>query len=133
MIVVFDSCALIALAKDEPGADAVEQLLSDPSAECYVHAVNLCEFQYDGFRIRGESTTAAAISDFLAQGLIVREDFDADFRLLVARRKAGGRVALADCCGLALAERLGGTFYTADRHELEKFAAAGAPPIIFIR
>ena len=133
MVVVLDACALIALAKDEPGADAVEQFLVDPTVECHMHAINLCEFQYDGYRIRGEATTHAAIRDFLAQGLTVREDFDADFRLLIARRKAGGRVALADCCGLALAERLGGSFCTADRHELEKFAAAAKPPIIFIR
>ncbi len=133
MVVVFDSCPLIALAKDEPGADVVEQLLADPTHECHVHAINLCEFQYDGYRIRGEETTDAAIRDFLAQGLIVREDFDADFRLRIARRKAGGRVSLADCCGLALAERLGGSFCSADRHELEKFAAAAQPPIIFIR
>lgn len=124
MIVVFDSCALIALAKDEPGADIVEQLLTDPVVECHVHAANLCEFQYDGYRVRNEATTDAAIGDFLAQGLTVREDFDADFRLRIARRKAGGRVSLADCCGLALAERLGGIFHTADRHELGKFAAA---------
>ena len=133
MVVVFDSCALIALLRDEPGAGEVEGLLGDATVECHVHAVNLCEVEYEGFRDHGEQETAAVIRDLLAREITVHEDFDAGFRLLVARRKAGGRVALADCCGLALAERLGGTFYTADRHELEKFAAAGAPPIIFIR
>lgn len=133
MVAVLDSSALIALLSDEPGAETVERLLNDPTVECHVHAVNLCEVEYEGFRDHGELATGEVIRDLLARDLSVREDFDADFRLLIARRKAGGRVALADCCGLALAERLGGSFCSADRHELEKFAAAAKPPIIFIR
>lgn len=42
-------------------------------------------------------------------------------------------VSLADCCGLALARRTGGTFLTTDKHELERLRDLGVCPIEFIR
>ena len=51
-----------------------------------------------------------------------------------ARIKADyGKVSLADCCGLALTRRVGGTFLTSDRHEMDRDEILALCPIQFIR
>ena len=63
-----------------------------------------------------------------------REDLDASLWQDAARVKADyGRVSLADCCGLALARRLRGTFLTTDKHELDRDEIRVLCPIEFIR
>lgn len=42
MSAVFDASALIAFLRDEPGAEAVQELLERNTASNYVHALNLC-------------------------------------------------------------------------------------------
>lgn len=46
MSAVLDASALISFLRDEPGAEAVQNLLS-LAQTCYVYALNLCEVYYD--------------------------------------------------------------------------------------
>jgi PIN domain nuclease of toxin-antitoxin system len=55
MSAVIDASALIAFLRDEPGADAVENVLDLPET-CYVHALNLCEVYYDFWRASNQNT-----------------------------------------------------------------------------
>ena len=128
---VIDACALIAFLRDEPGAEVVQNLLSQ---ECYVHALNFCEVYYDFWRASNQQAAESAIADLISLGIEERNDMDSEFWRDVGRLKAVyRRVSLADCCALALAKRLGASLVSADRHEFEPLLPAGICPIEFIR
>ncbi len=133
MIYVLDASAIIAWLRNEPGADVVEQAIRDVNAECLVHAINLCEVFYDAHRNAGETHAQAVVSDLAAVGVAERNDFDQAFWMEAGRLKAGGGISLADCFGIVLANRAGGTLLTSDHHEMDKIAAAGSCHITFIR
>jgi PIN domain nuclease of toxin-antitoxin system len=131
MSAVIDACALIAFLRDEPGAEAVQNLLVQ---ECYVHALNLCEVYYDFWRVSNRQAAESAVTDLLSLGIEERNDMDSEFWREAGRLKAvRRRVSLADCCALALAKRLGASLVSADRHEFEPLLAAGICPIELIR
>jgi PIN domain nuclease of toxin-antitoxin system len=133
MSAVIDASALIAFLRDEPGADAVENVLGLPQT-CYVHALNLCEVYYDFWRASNQNAAEAAITDLMGLGIGERSDMDSQFWREVGRLKAvHRRVSLADCCALTLANRLGANLVSADRHEFEPLLAAGICQIEFIR
>jgi PIN domain nuclease of toxin-antitoxin system len=133
MSAVIDASALIAFLRDEPGAEMVENVLSLPQS-CYAHALNLCEVYYDFWRASNQDTAEAAITDLMGVGVGERTDMDSEFWREVGRLKAVHRkVSLADCCALALAERLGANLVSADRREFEPLLAAGICQIEFIR
>lgn len=133
MIYVLDACALIAYLRDEPGSDVVLQALVDTNSQCLAHALNLCEVFYDFHRKTDESVATSAISDLYSVGVVQRPDLDEDFWKDVGRLKAQGKISLADCCAIVLANRVGGTLLTSDHHELDRIAAAGVCTISFIR
>jgi len=134
MTYVFDSSALLAWLKDEPGADTVDVALHDRDSVRLVHALNLAEVFYDQRRTGGEEFAQGALELLGASGLQAREDLDAALWQDAARIKADHRrISLADCCGLALARRAGGTFLTTDKHELDRDEVKALCPIQFIR
>jgi PIN domain nuclease of toxin-antitoxin system len=61
MTFVLDACAIIALLRNEAGAEITEQLLLEQT--CIAHAVNLCEVYYDFLKAENESIAREAISD----------------------------------------------------------------------
>ena len=133
MNAVIDACALIAFLRDEPGAEAVRNILTVPRT-CYAHALNLCEVYYDFRRASNQKSAESAIADLLSLGIEERNDMDPEFWREAGQLKAiHRRVSLADCCALALANRLGASLVTADRHEFEPLLAAGLCQIEFIR
>ncbi len=132
-MLVFDSNSLIALLRQESGADVIETLLTSP-LNCFIHAINVAEIFYDISRGTDVSTARATIAKFVEGGLIERPDLDAAFREDVAQLKSDWRrVSLADCCGLALARRLDAEFVTADHHELDVLDAAHVCRFRFFR
>jgi PIN domain nuclease of toxin-antitoxin system len=134
MSTVFDASALIALLRDEPGAEVVQSLLQASPQENFVHALNLCEVYYDFWRASGRDVAEAAIADLLAIGIQERNDLDPEFWREVGRIKAVHRpVSPADCCALGLAGRLGARLATADRHEMEPLLPQEPFQIAFIR
>ena len=118
MRTVFDASALIAYLRDELGAEVVQNLLSLQPR--FVHALNLCEVYYDFWRAATQIAAESAITDLLTLGIEERNDMDPEFWRKVGEIKAiYRRVSLADCCALALANRLSATLVSADRHEFE--------------
>lgn len=133
-IEVLDSGAMIAFLRDEPGGDVVEGLLLDPGTLCLAHAVNLCEVFYEFLRSDGEAGAQAALTDLQDLGVGFREDLDPAFWQAVGRLKVNpGRLALADCFLIALAQRVGGEAVTGDHHELDRLVPMGIVPIRFFR
>ncbi|MBI2843412.1 MAG: type II toxin-antitoxin system VapC family toxin [Armatimonadetes bacterium] len=131
---VYDSNVLIAYLEDEPGATAVEALLSDRSNVGFVHVINLCEVFYHTRRKLGEEAAQEACTTIRQLGLNIREDLDEDFWQQAARIKAEyARVSLADCFCVSLANRTGAEMVTSDRHEIGALAKAGVCKVRFIR
>ena len=131
---VADAGALIAYLRKEPGGDVVLALLEAADITVCAHGANLAEVYYDFRRSDGEEEAQRIIDDLLAAGISFSADLGRAFWEDAARIKADyRRVSLADCFGLALARRSGGTFLTTDHHELDAIQAAGLCPIQFIR
>jgi predicted nucleic acid-binding protein len=124
---------MIAYLQGEPGGPVVAALLSDPNTVCYAHAVNLAEVYYHMLRAFDEPTAEAALADLAADGVITREDMDPAFWKSIAKLKARGRISIADCFCIALAQRLGGEVVTTDHHEFDALVPLGLCPIRFIR
>lgn len=131
---VFDSSALLAFLKGEPGGTVAGDLLADRRSDRLVHAVNLCEVYYHFLRAEDERMARTALADLAGIGLRIREDMDAPFWQDVARIKADvQRVALGDCFLIALARRVDGRAVTADRAEFEPVATRRICEVVFIR
>jgi PIN domain nuclease of toxin-antitoxin system len=129
-----DSSALISFVSGEPGGALIEELLADPSNQCFAHAVNLCEVYYDACRRSSPEIAATLISDLADSGVQFRSDLDTPFWQRAGRLKAEmKRISLADCFVLTLSALLNAEFVTADRHEMEAVKKATDYKIRFIR
>lgn len=133
MIHVLDACAILAYLKGEPGGSIVDTLLRDPSSPCFSHVVNLCEVYYDFLRLSDEKTARAAIRDLYADGVNERKDLSRKFWQRVGQLKARGKISLADCFCIALAQELSGEVVTSDHKEFDPLVPLGICPIRFIR
>jgi uncharacterized protein with PIN domain len=134
VIYILDASAIIAYLRGEPGADAVSAILVDPSHDCLVHALNLCEVYYDFYRANGETAARDAMHDMFALGVQLRSDLAIEFWQRAGAIKATlRRISLADCFAVALAQFVGGTVLTSDHHEFESLAARGICAVAFIR
>lgn len=133
MIYVLDASAIIAWLRNEPGADIVENAVTDINSQCLAHAINLCEVYYDAHRNADEAHAESVINDLVSVGVIERNDFDQTFWKDVGKLKAGGSISLADCFGIMLTNRVKGTLLTSDHGEMDSVKAAGICNITFIR
>ena len=131
---VFDACALIALAEREEGADLLASFLANDEDTVFVHSINLCEVYYRSHRMDSKEDAIALIEGFLNLGVILRDDMDVEFWQLAGDLKAiHKRVSLADCCAVTLANRLDAELVTSDHHELDTLADQGVCKILFFR
>ena len=134
IIYIIDACAVIAFLTGEAGGAVVAGLLADPNNLCSIHAVNLCEVYYDAVRRTDASTARQDMAALLAGGLMLRTDLDTAFWQSVGELKINpGRLSLADCFALALAQQEKGTLVTSDHHEFDRIASLNVCPILFIR
>ena len=131
---VLDAGPMIAFLDREEGWDVVRAMLEDPDDVCFAHSLNLCEVFYQYRRAGGGARAEEMIERLFASGVEIREDMDVEFWYAIGRLKSDPpRKSIADCCGLALAVRLGGEFVTTDHHELDRCVPLGICPIRFIR
>jgi PIN domain nuclease of toxin-antitoxin system len=134
IIYILDACAIIAFLRREAGSIIVAQLLSDPNNLCLIHAVNLCEVYYDAVRRTDSATARQDMAALLTGGLVLRTDLDTVFWQSVGDLKINpGKLSLADCFALALAQQEGGTLVTSDHHEFDPIVPLNLCPILFIR
>jgi predicted nucleic acid-binding protein len=133
VIYVLDASAAIAFLRGEPGADVVAAILVDQAHEVLIHALNLCEVYYDFYRANGENAANDAVRDLLTLGIRLRSDLSIEFWQAAGALKAGGRISLADCFAVTLAQAVGGTVLTSDHREFEPLGARGTCAIDFIR
>lgn len=130
---VLDSSAMIAFLRAEEGGTSVREVLSQRENECFAHAINLCEVYYDFLRASDHLTALAALNDLATAGVVEIDHLRRSLWLAAGHLKARGRISLADCIGLALAEERKAVFLTADHHEMDSVAAQDSHLIRFIR
>jgi PIN domain nuclease of toxin-antitoxin system len=130
---VLDAGSMIAFLDDEPGAEVVEDALTEPGSTCYAHIVNLAEVYYIYFRRGGMAMAEDAIQSLLDVGIIHRDENDTAYWKEAAAFKGKHAIALPDAFCLALARRLGGTVLTTDHAEFDPLVSLGYCPITFIR
>jgi ribonuclease VapC len=130
---ILDAGSMIAFLDDEPGAEIVEDALTEPGSTCYAHIFNLAEVYYIYFRRGGMALAEDAIQSLSDVGIIVRDENDTAYWKDAAALKGRHAIALPDAFCLALARRLGGTVVTTDHVEFDPLVALGYCPIIFIR
>jgi predicted nucleic acid-binding protein len=136
---ILDAGAVLAYLQAEPGGEVIRQLIEGSDRPLYIHALNATEVYYHFARtdtpgIISVSAGQAVVATMEADSIEVRGDLDRIFWEDAAQLKAiWRRVSLADCCGVALARRLGGEFFTTDRHELTALQSGNVTNITFIR
>ncbi len=132
MMCVLDACALLAYLRGEDGAQQVADLLVNQT--CCVHPANLCEVFYGYSRERGESAGYEALETLQGLGLMLFEETDLDFWMQAGIHKVRlGRISLADCLCLTLAQRLDAELITSDHHEFDQVAQQNLCRVRFIR
>jgi PIN domain nuclease of toxin-antitoxin system len=120
-IFVLDACALIALLKDEEGADmvaAIYKQAENGETDIIINRVNLLEVFYGFYRDKGKEY-AEKIMTGIEQSVVSINDFDNAVFAEAGRLKASYKISLADAVVLAQAAVTGGELLTADHHELD--------------
>jgi PIN domain nuclease of toxin-antitoxin system len=128
-----DACAMVAYLRGEPGAHVVDGLLAGPADTCYAHTINLLEVYYDFIRKHNELLARRTLRDLAAAGVVERRTMNQRFTRRVGQLKAQGRISLADCFCVALAQQVVGQVVTSDHGEFDPLVPLGIVPIKFIR
>lgn len=115
--IVFDTSALLAFLRDEPGADRVESMLDLAGRErCYIHATNAVELLYKVARESGFESARESLRKFVRLGVAISEDMHPAFQEQCMLLKTNyPALSLGDTMAIALAIRLHGIVVTADK------------------
>ena len=130
-VFVLDACALVALLKNEIGADVVVDAYKQAEngeAEIIMNRVNLLEVFYGYYHDNGKNY-ADNIMDGVARSIVSISEFDKEIFPIAGRLKASYRISLADSIVLAQAIVSGGELLTSDHHEFN--AIVGHEDIVF--
>jgi PIN domain nuclease of toxin-antitoxin system len=128
---VLDACAMIALLKNETGANVVANAYKnakDGNAKIIMNRVNLLEVYYGFYHAEGKDYAEKILSG-IKQSIVSITDFDETLFPVAGRLKASYRISLADSIALAQAIVMGGELLTSDHHEFD--AIEGNEPIVF--
>lgn len=135
--IIFDAGPLIDYLEGVDGAEMVKSAVEAAArgdTVLFAHAANLTEVFYHFARLSDVLTARSALETLVADGIERREDMDVAFCEDAGQLKAEWRrVSLADCYGVALARRLGGEFFTTDRHELMALETGGVAKFTFTK
>jgi PIN domain nuclease of toxin-antitoxin system len=114
---ILDACALLALLKEEEGAEKIYAILKQSGAGkalLYMHIVNLLEVYY-GIRHENGQELADEVLKFVdASSIKIIEDITDPIFREAGYLKSSYKCSLADAIGLGAAFDLSGTFVTSD-------------------
>jgi PIN domain nuclease of toxin-antitoxin system len=131
-VVVLDACALVALLKNESGADRVVEFYAkakNGEVQIMMNRVNLLEVYYGFYRDGGKDYADKIIGE-VERSLIRVSEFDKALFSEAGRLKSTYKISLADSIALAQALVSGDGLLTADHHEFD--AMEGHEPIRFL-
>jgi PIN domain nuclease of toxin-antitoxin system len=132
---ILDACALIALLKQEEGADKIRAILKEAkvgTAAVYMSVVNLIEVHYVFTKPLGKEGAAEILRKIpkLPIQVIVAINshvFDEAVRIRSTYNRSKTPISLADAIGLGTAITLNGSFVTSDGELKGPEAAEHAP------
>jgi len=119
---VLDACALIALLRNEAGADKVAEAMDEASngeAKIAMNKINLLEVYYDAYRMYGKEQADRMLTEFKKTPCAINAEISDKLFELAGRMKATYRISLADAIALAEATISHGVLLTADHHEMD--------------
>jgi predicted nucleic acid-binding protein len=119
---VLDACAVVALVKDEVGADIVEKILKDVDAgkaAAYMNKLNLFEVFYGVRRDEGLAKAQEVYDMIQRLPIIIIDGIVDEVFLESSRIKSSYRMSLADAIALGEASVMGASLITSDHHEFD--------------
>ena len=119
---ILDACALIALLRDEPGADVVEGVFKqalEKTATIVMNKLNLLEVYYDTCRLYDKRTADMVFEDIQQLPVVIQSELTDEVLKEAGRLKASYKISIADSVVLAEALVSGGALLTSDHHEFE--------------
>ena len=130
-VFVLDACALLAVVRNEVGADIVSKVYVDTvneKAQLLINRINLLEVYYDFYRYKGNEYADNFVLQ-IEQSAIQICEFDASLFPIAGRLKAQHKISLADSIALAQAIKTQGALLTCDHHEFD--VIEGKEPVQF--
>jgi predicted nucleic acid-binding protein len=119
---ILDACALIALLKDEAGAEEVSAIFNEAfrgEALIFMNKINLLEVYYDVYRSANKETADNVVFELANRPIAVVSEISDSVFAEAGRLKATYKISLADSIALAEASVSGGSLVTADHHEFD--------------
>jgi len=134
-IFVLDSCALVALLKQDKGAEVVAdiyKLARRGHSEVFLNRINLLEVYYGFYRDEGFDYAWNILKN-IEQSIITIAEFDKAVFLEAGRLKSIYKISLADAVVLAQAIILKGKLVTADHYEFDAIEGREALSFCWIK
>ena len=128
---VMDACAMIALLKNETGANVVADAYKNAksgNAKIIMNRVNLLEVYYGFYHADGKEYAEKILSG-ITNSIISITEFDKVLFPIAGRLKASYKISLADSIALAQAIVVNGELLTTDHHEFDIIESN--EPIVF--
>ena len=128
---ILDACALLAITRNEKGADVVVDIYSKVrkgEAKLYLNRINLLEVYYDFYRYKGKDYADNFLKAIKHSEVQICE-FDEVIFTHAGRLKATYKISLADSIALAQTIVLKGSLLTCDHHEFD--TVEGSEPLKF--
>lgn len=117
-----DACALLAFLYNEPGSEAIEELLNQSrtgDVSLSMSIVNLLEVYYVELRQKGPNIAQTVLDVIQYYSVQIASDVSWQIFHEAARLKASYSLSLGDALGLATAVEQSAPFVSSDHHELE--------------
>ena len=119
---ILDACALLALLRDEPGADKVADVLNAANKgniTIQMHKANLLEVYYDLLRSHSKERADMILAEVKKRPININAEITDELFIEAGRLKSTYKISFADSFALAQAIVSGGTLLTSDHHEFD--------------
>jgi len=119
---VLDACALLALLRNESGADKVADAINSTDrgeSKIIMNKINLLEVFYDIYRSLGKDKANFILNEIKKRPIEINAKITDEIFTEAGRLKATYKISLADSFALAQAIVVDGGLLTADHHEFD--------------
>lgn len=124
---VLDACALLALLRDEPGADVVADVINaanNGEANISMHKANLLEVYYDIYRAVSKEKADEVMAEIKNCPITIVSEINDEIFEEAGRLKASYKISFADTFAIATASVTDSALLTTDHHEMDKVEQA---------